>query len=34
MSFVYAEKINDTLDIMCDTKVGLDGSVGASFSKE
>ncbi len=34
MSFVYAAKNNDTLDIMSDTKITLDGLAGASFSKE
>lgn len=34
MSFVYAEKINGTLDILCDTKIGLDRFAGVSFSKE
>lgn len=34
MGFVYAEKSNGTLDIMCDTKISLDRFAGASFSKE
>ena len=34
MSFVYAEKKNDTIDIYCDTKMGFDNFAGASFSEE
>lgn len=33
MSFVYAEKRNDTIDIHCDTKIGLDDYAGAIFSR-
>ena len=34
MSFVYAEKYNEILDIHCDTKIGLDSFAGASFSQD
>ena len=34
MSFVYAETKNNTLDIYCDTKIGLDNFAGATFSLE
>lgn len=34
MSFVYAEKHNGTLDMHCDTKIGLDSFAGASFSQD
>ena len=34
MSFVYAEMKNSTLDIYCDTKIGLDNFAGATFSLE
>lgn len=34
MSFVYAEKHDETLDIHCDTKIGLDSFAEASFSHE
>ncbi len=34
MSFVYAEKLEDTIDIHCDTKTGLDDLALASYSPE
>ena len=34
MSFVYAEKGDNSLDIHCDTKIELDSFAGASFSLE
>ena len=34
MSFVYAEKLDNTIDIHCDTKTGLDDLALASYSPE
>ena len=34
MSFVYAENLNGSLEVYCDTKIGLNGPVGANFSEE
>lgn len=34
MSFVCAEKMDDRLDMYCDTKIGLDDFAGATFSEE
>ena len=34
LSFVYAEKWNDTFDIHCDTKIGLEGAIYASFTRD
>ena len=34
MSFIYAEKCNEIINIHCDTKIYLDSFAGASFSRE
>jgi len=34
MSFIYAEKVNDSLNIFSDTKIGFKDDIGLSYSKE